>query len=355
MAPTEGASGGRMFVLNVALGLSIGVLMATIYIELFGMDFILGCNTKSPFVHEGSYRKIDTVAKDVPFVFDDAADEHHKGGDIIAKAMKKKIKVLCWVLMSQDRLPTHGRAIKDTWGKRCTVLLFFSDHDDKELGAINLESHGAVMSNMWSKTRAAWRYVYTNHKNDADWFLKADDDSYVIMENLRLLLSGYDPQTPKYLGRWFKTSGGYNTESTGYVLSKGTLRTFARALNNPDKCIEKSDLDDSNVGKCLAAFGVHPSDSRDSDGRETFHLFAPEYHIVPDAIKSTHWLHGSNKHRVYSGLRCCSDNSITFRGLHYNSLYTLEYLTYHLKPYGLNHLPMPASSRKKKIAADAAS
>lgn len=38
--------------------------------------------------------------------------------------------------------------------------------------------------NLWAKTKKAYQYVCENHPNDADWFLKADADSFVIMENL---------------------------------------------------------------------------------------------------------------------------------------------------------------------------
>lgn len=36
--------------------------------------------------------------------------------------------------------------------------------------------------------------------NDADYFIKADDDSYVIVENLRMLLQPYSPNDPIYFG-----------------------------------------------------------------------------------------------------------------------------------------------------------
>lgn len=345
MPAGDGSSDDKTILPTFVLGLSIGVLIATIYTEVYGMNFLLECE-KHTSVQTLNYVKNEGDGKPIPFEFNDAEDMHHKGGDAIATALAKKIRVLCWTFTSQDRLQSHARAVKETWGKRCTVLIFMSNEDDKEFGAINLASQGTVMNSVWGRTRAAWKYIHKNHLEDADWFLKANEDSYVIMENLRLFLSFHNPADPKYFGRWYKTSGGYNTESTAYVFSKATLRTFATALNNPMKCRKESTLDDSNVGKCLAAFDVHPSDTRDAQGREKFHPFAPEYHVVPNSIKWNHWIHGSNKHPVFSGLKCCSQNSISFDGLGFNTLYILEYLVYHLKPYGLENL----SKESRKIS-----
>jgi len=48
------------------------------------------------------------------------------------------IPILCLVLTHKETLYTKAQSVKDTWGRRCNVLLFFSSEDDKDFPAISL-------------------------------------------------------------------------------------------------------------------------------------------------------------------------------------------------------------------------
>ncbi|EDO46406.1 predicted protein, partial [Nematostella vectensis] len=263
----------------------------------------------------------------------DLNDTHHKQSNK-AKSLLKKVRVLCWVMTSPTNLPVKGKPVKETWGKRCDVLLFMSSKEDKSFPAVGLdvpEGHGKL----WFKTRAAWQYVIDHHMDDADWFLKADDDTYVIVENLKYLCSKYDPDKPHFFGRKFKMFGGYHSGGAGYVFSKETLRRFAKLLKDEKRCPLESFAEDVEVGRCLAKEGVSPGDTRDSRMRETFHPFPPEHHLIPGFLPKDFWYHQYNAWPIKDGTpECCADHAITFHYISPNMMYQMEYFVYHLRPYG---------------------
>lgn len=68
---------------------------------------------------------------------------------------------------------------------------------------------------MWGKTRFGFKYAWDHYKDEYDWFMKADDDTYVIVDNLKKFLAKYSPFDAIYFGCQFSspqipswTSGG---------------------------------------------------------------------------------------------------------------------------------------------------
>ena len=94
----------------------------------------------------------------------------------MAEELSKDVRVLCWVLTMPENHKKKAIHVKNTWGKRCNKLLFMSTTADSEINSISLPVQ-EKRSSLWDKTRFALQYIYNYHFDEADWFLKADDDS----------------------------------------------------------------------------------------------------------------------------------------------------------------------------------
>jgi hypothetical protein len=80
---------------------------------------------------------------------------------------------------------------------------------------IDLDGNDESRQMLWRKAKGSWQYVYDNFGDDYDWFLRADDDSYVNMDNMREYLAAFDPSKDYYMGRLFFMGG--RDEKVGWV------------------------------------------------------------------------------------------------------------------------------------------
>ncbi|CAO1358115.1 unnamed protein product [Diamesa tonsa] len=300
-------------------GILIGILLAN-YFVLYVKDYV---KTTSEF-------KITLNSLQV-LTNDDLYDR------TLADEIFKKVRVLCWVMTNPKNHKTKAIHVKNTWGKRCNKLLFMSSETDLELGAVALPVDEG-RNTLWDKTKSAFQYVYQNHYDDADWFLKADDDSYLIMENVRYLLSQYHHETSLYFGCRYMTLSnldGYMAGG-GYILSKKALSKFNNKIL-PNKNICRPDdhgAEDLEMGKCLEKTAIFV-DTRDDKNQMTFFQMSVEEHFNPNRIPDN-WYWKYLYYNVTQGsMDCCSK---TLAGLHYitpREMYMLDYLIYDVKPYGI--------------------
>ena len=267
-------------------------------------------------------------------------------------------------------------AISTTWGRHCTKLIFVIDDKIKissefldelnENGSNNVELlqlenllnvQSSLERNIWEKVWKMWYYIYLNHINDAEWFLKIDDDTFFSPINFHGLVQYFNPDNSSYyightlLHEWERRNIIFNAGAC-YGLSRGVLRKFAIEIlslssfrndneRNEDKwysydeypyedetkkrikwewrnyCVgnRKYAQEDPTMGICLRSIGINPINTLDYDHdnnvfTQRFHIFRPS-----DLSKikwEDSWFWRYKDKRIGDGDNCCSKYSISF-------------------------------------------
>ncbi|KAH9489580.1 Glycoprotein-N-acetylgalactosamine 3-beta-galactosyltransferase 1 [Bulinus truncatus] len=268
-----------------------------------------------------------------------------KGDDSIAKNLYNRVRVACWILTSPSNLDRKAIHVKNTWGRKCQLVLFMSSVKNETFPTVGLNTTEG-RNHLTAKSMQAFQYLYDHHLNDSDWFLKADDDTYVIMENLRYFLSDEDSNEPVYFGQIFKFNPDlrYASGGAGYVLSREALRRFGERGDNFTKtCRPDSGHEDVEMGKCLRSLGVKVKSTFDVLNRHRFHWGSPESYLrgnFPDVFKN-----GVDADGGRAGIENMSNYAISFHYVSGNRMYDLEYYIYHLRPYGILNLPLELNNK----------
>ncbi|EDW11851.2 glycoprotein-N-acetylgalactosamine 3-beta-galactosyltransferase 1 [Drosophila mojavensis] len=257
----------------------------------------------------------------------------------LAEQLKKEVRVLCWVMTHPGNHKLRALHVKRTWGKRCNILLFMSSQLDDELPTVKLNlTEGR--NYLWMKTKSAFKYVYNNYYNDSDWFFKADDDTFAVIENMRYMLYRYNSETPVYFGCKFKKyfKQGFMSGGAGYILSREALRRFVvEGLSNPKICKSGPDgAEDLMIGLCMQNLNVTAGDSRDANGHGRMYPLYPAFHLHPPDNK-TFWYWNYAFYNTTDCFSCVANTAISFHYVKPNEMYQYDYFIYTLKAYGLIH------------------
>lgn len=111
----------------------------------------------------------------------------------------KKIRLMCFLNTMPASHSKKAVHIKNTWHKHCDKLLFASTLTDLNLGAIGFNVTNDH-SHLWGKVKLMLQFIRTHFLDEYDWFFKGDDDTFLIPENMKYMLSAYSPEDPIYFG-----------------------------------------------------------------------------------------------------------------------------------------------------------
>lgn len=208
----------------------------------------------------------------------------------VADVLKKDVRILCLILTTERFFETRVRILNATWVRRCNDYYFIVNSNNTSIPHTIVTNKADNRENLIFKVHNAFLFAHNNLIDTFDWVLKADDDTYMIMENLRFLLSSYNPKEPSYMGFHFNMylkDYGYMSGGAGYVISNSGLRRLVEfGLNVPGACAQTNSYlftevsEDFEMGKCLKTAGVKVMNSLDARNRETFHPYPLFQHLI---------------------------------------------------------------------------
>lgn len=208
-----------------------------------------------------------------------------KNESSMAKISPHKSKVLCWVLTSQDNADSRLSFVHRTWAKRCNVTLYFSDAPSTTFPNVIALHTPKGRQHLTEKTFAALDYIFKHWVQEADWFLKADDDTYVIVENLRKFVQFYDEEKSSesvmlgHMLRHRESGDLFLSGGAGYVMNRAALRLFSNRPRDACTVGNREQAEDVDLARCMTSLGVSVLNALDRQGRSLFHPFLPEIHL----------------------------------------------------------------------------
>lgn len=266
-----------------------------------------------------------------------ATNSHRQPSD--RQPSDRQPRILCLIVTSPKYHDTRSSHVAATWARHCTRAVFLSTAGDSRLPDVFITPGAASYQELWGKVTQGFEWAYGN-RHDFDWVVKADDDTFLVVENLQAALLRLDPDRALATGvqlRTWDTGSAYFNGGAGYVLSRGAVRRLVEDGLRGRRCGENLNLganEDVNMALCLAHLGVVFLDSRDSLGRQRFHMYPPHELIDPRQANSiTHlWLKRQSVFPYKFGYAELSDEAISFHYVDARSMYLLYYLVYVVNP-----------------------
>ena len=138
------------------------------------------------------------------------------------------VRVLCLILTSPNNLLKRAKAVNDTWAPRCDRYFFVTEYNRQtmtseqvkvaeQLPIAPIKNITSGYEHLTQKSTLAFLFAYEHYLNDFDWLIKADDDTFLIVENLKAFLLDKNLSEPVTFGYNFKVN--IDDPSSHFLLS----------------------------------------------------------------------------------------------------------------------------------------
>lgn len=209
-------------------------------------------------------------------------------------------RIFCMILTKPDNFDSKARTTYQTWAHKCDLHRYITVIPEKYRGQSStfkpnsslelsqnlnfLQPEGLIAENyskLTTKVLLAMKDIYDRYRDKFDWFLKADDDTFVFMDNLHDFVRIRNTSASVTYGYNFKVivEKGYHSGGGGYLLTKEAFTRLGKKLSEDMSFCPNSGIEDVDIARCLRKLKVVPEKSIDECGRERFHPLDIDIHL----------------------------------------------------------------------------
>ena len=220
----------------------------------------------------------------------------------------RRARIFCLILTTAANLATRARVVHETWASKCDAHAFIAKSSNDNNATTTHDSgmnvieprglHEDVYANLTLKVQLAVREVHERlvaAGDYYDWFLKADDDTFVFVENMRSFVAEKNSSSsrlPLSYGYDFRlfVAQGYHSGGAGYLMSGEAFARLGAALSSSSDDLAlcpNTGNEDVDMGSCMRSLGIVPAVSLDDKKRERFHPLA----LMDHYLGFDEWLH----------------------------------------------------------------
>ncbi|XP_042203516.1 glycoprotein-N-acetylgalactosamine 3-beta-galactosyltransferase 1-like isoform X2 [Homarus americanus] len=166
-------------------------------------------------------------------------------------------RILCLIVTSPQYHEERAIHVAATWATHCTRAVFLTTANHTLLPDTLLTPGAPAYHQLWDKVTQGFLWAY-KQQQEFDWVVKTDDDTFLLVENLRGALSSLDPHQSLATGALLRTADTNTTflsGGAGYVLSRGAVVRLVEEGLKDQQCRKALKLDsreDVNMGLCLS-------------------------------------------------------------------------------------------------------
>lgn len=128
--------------------------------------------------------------------------------------MEQSGRILCWI-MANPKNEHKWMHLKNLYGSHCDKFIIMTSLN-KMKKIPGLELYGVNVpegrDHLAERVVIGSKHLYEKYYDDYEFFMRVDEDSFFIMENLRYLLAQYDPNMALWIGEKFYTSDIYKVQ-----------------------------------------------------------------------------------------------------------------------------------------------